>query len=376
MDNTKKLEKLITKANKENLAIIVFNDTETTGVSILDRILQSAHSVYLLNPETGDLKFSTYIEEYITPPVKINPFAATVHGIWYPDLEGAPKWEDSSSHKELTLLKEAGAYYCAHNSPFDTDMLSRENLSWPQDKVIDTLRIARHIYKADEEIESKGLQWLRYFFDFDAKDDFADLLKSYKIKRLQAHTALSDIVVLIYFFKFLFTEKKVNSLNEMLELTRTPVLEDKVTFGNVFEKGGSLKEALADSYTQYNKVKQGVEYFNWAMKNMETLSIDQKYAISFFTLENVKEGKLQITNKNISPMILTAAAFIPQHWDLLKKAGYDINKQKDMTRNSIKQKIENLLNSDNIEEQTKGNELKKSFDFMVFFADNYTEPNS
>jgi DNA polymerase III epsilon subunit-like protein len=356
----------IIKAAKENgEEILVFNDTETTGVSRTDRILQTAHSVYTINTETNKLKFQRYVEEYIDPPVPISPGSAAVHGIWKKDLEGAPEWSKSKSNKEMSELISAGAYYIAHNSPFDWEMLSREGIIWPMEKVIDTLRIARHVYAEDKEVESKGLQWLRYFFDFDSNEDFDKLVGSYGIERLQAHTALSDIVVLIYFFKFLFDTEKVSSLSEMSRLSMTPIIEDKVTFGNVFEKGSPLSEAVSSTYVQYGKTKTGLSYFNWAIKNMDRLSIDQKYAISYFAIEAAKNGKISITDKDITPMIYIAAAFIPDTWDYLKSLGYDTEAQRSVILKSIEDKIEKKLSEDSSdEEKEEGLVLKKDLEFM------------
>ena len=122
------------------------------------------------------------------------------HGIWYPDLKGKPVFSKTQSFIRLQELIDEGAYYCAHNSPFDIAMLKKEGIDWPEDKVIDTLNIARFL-ETDEKIESKSLQWLRYYYNFDEQKDFPALVKKFGIKRLQAHTALSDIVVLIYYFR-------------------------------------------------------------------------------------------------------------------------------------------------------------------------------
>jgi DNA polymerase III epsilon subunit-like protein len=357
----KNLKKEIDISKKENKEIIVFSDTETTGVSEEDRIIQIAYSVYRIDKDTLNLKFIYFREEFILAPIPIKPAAAAVHGFWKEDLKGAKEWSKSKSKKELELLKDNSAFICFHNSPFDIAMIEKEGLFWDNNKVIDTLRIARHIYKDREDIESKGLQYLRYFFDFDSKDSFKEIIKDYKIPKLIPHTALSDIVVLIYFFKFLVKTNSLNSLNEAIELSLTPVLDTKISFGNIFKKGTEFKEILLSTYEQWGKQKTGASYLNWAMKNMESLSMDQKFAISNETLELIKENKLDIHNKDLSPMILFAAAFIPEHEDFLTLKGFSVDKQKEMVHASLSKKIETLYNT----EKEKSIKLKKDFLFFL-----------
>lgn len=345
---------------KKDSKLIVVHDTETTGIKAEDRILQSAHAVYELTKK-GELKFVSYREEFIQPPVPINPMAASIHGIWEEDLLGAKSWCDSESKKELEELISKGAYYVAHNSPFDIEMLSREGLVWPIERVVDTLRVARIHYSQNSEIESKGLQYLRYFFNFNNKEDFRKLVKSFGIEKLQAHTALSDIVVLIYFIKHLQAEGI--SFEKMLELSSTPIIEDKVTFGNVFEKGSELSIALTSTYEQYGKRKTGLSYFNWAIKNMK-MSLDQKFNISYFAIKAAKEGKLNILDGDMSPFIYTASMFIPDFWDYLNSVGFNTSAQRQAGLIALQNTINQKLDS----EKEEALNLKKEFDFMERFV--------
>jgi DNA polymerase III epsilon subunit-like protein len=344
--------------------LIVFLDTETTGVNLLDRILQNAYSVF--TEKDGVLTFCYYIEEYINPERPISPFAAAVHGIWTKDLVGAKIWADSQSKKELEALRDAGAIFCAHNSPFDLGMLKKEGIEWDPTKVIDTLRVARHIFADNKEIESKGMQWLRYFFDFDANEDFQDLIAQFGIERLQAHTALSDIVVLIYLYKNILQQFPELSLKDMLMLSVTPVLDDKVSFGNVFPKGSSLYEAVIGSYVQYDKPKTGISYFNWAMKNMETLSMDQKYCISYYTMQAIEDGKLSIFSADVKPMIIFAAAFIPHFKKMLIRNNVNVVKDSELVYNAINNKIATLLADEST--ASNGAQLQNDFAFMKNFV--------
>lgn len=323
------IKKIIEKSQKENLKIVVFNDTETTGTDLEDCILQSAHSVYLINSE-NELIYGRYLEEYIEPKVPIKPAAAATHGIWKQDLVGAKKWSDSKSNKELNELNNAGAYYCAHNSPFDLTMLEKEGIIWNPEKVIDTLMIARHVFLENEEIESKGLQWLRYFFDFDSKEDFVKLVSDFKIKRLQAHTALSDIVVLIYFFQFLLKEKHVSSLEEMVILSTKFIHEDKLGFGNVVNQDSKFSELIGTTYTQYGKTKKFEDYILWNYQSNSAFRFDKKIDSAYFILKGFKEGKVKlpdltgIGNQNISDFVFKYnAGFIVEEWNYLNDSGFD-----------------------------------------------------
>lgn len=346
----KKIQDIFKKAGDNK--VIVFLDTETTGVGEGDRIIQNAHSVFIIN--NGKLDFQHYVEEYVEAPLPITPGAAAVHGIWEEDLIGAKPWEKTQSSKELKALQAGGAIFCAHNSPFDLGMLEKEGIVWSPLLVIDTLRVARHIYKDDEKIESKGMQWLRYFFNFDKNQDFKELVESFGVKRLQAHTALSDIVVLIYLFKEMLRTCNDLSIEKMLELSITPIIEDKVTFGNVFEKGSKLSEAITGSYIQYDKPKTGLSYYSWAMKNMETLSMDQKYCISYFAMKGCMDKKLSLSSADIKPMIFFAATFIPEFWPFLRENGFNQEDLSEKVLRSIEQKIVLQMS----EESTKNSAIK------------------
>jgi len=344
----------IAKEKKEQVVVIL--DTETTGVDIEDRIIQNAHAIYTIGANMK-LTFHKYLEEYIEAPLPIKPGAAAVHGIWKQDLVGAKVWKKSNSYYELDFLSKKGAYFVAHNSPFDLGMLEKEGIVWPEDKVIDTLRIARHIFSEDELITSKSLQWLRYYFDYDSRSDFSELVSHYGIKRLQAHTALSDIVVLVYFLKDIIKSNyggiELNSLQVLVDFTMKPLFEDKVTFGNEFERGTKLSVALSSTYMKWGKPKTGLSYYNWAMKNMENLSIDQKCSISYICMNLVKEGKLKIGDPDLKPMIFIAASFIPETWEMLTTLGYNVESMRDLVNKSLTKKVSDLNESGDGKDQIK-----------------------
>lgn len=345
--------------NAAGKKVIVFLDTETTGVKMEDRIIQNAHAVFILNG--SKLEFQHYVEEYVEAPLPISPGAAAVHGIWEQDLVGAKVWDKTQSAKELKALRDGGAIFCAHNSPFDLGMLEKEGISWNPLLVIDTLRVARHIYKDDTRIESKGMQWLRYFFNFDRNEDFNQLVESFGVKRLQAHTALSDIVVLIYLFQDMFRQFPDLTIDSMLQLSITPIIEDKITFGNAFERGSKLSDAITGTYLQYGKPKSGISYFNWAILNMD-LSMDQKYCISYFAMQGCIDKKLSLLSQDIKPMIFFAATFIPEFWPFLNENGFNVTELSEKVMKSINEKIELQLSDEST--SAAGDKLKTELLFM------------
>lgn len=343
---SKKMEKLLKEAEEKNLLVIVFNDTETTGATEEDRIIQSAHAVCFFDKTTNKIEFKHYMEEYIMPPLPIKPGAAVVHGIWKQDLIGAKPWINSKSKEELEYLCKNGAHYVAHNSPFDIKMLSKEGINWPLNKIFDTLRVARNIYLDNTELESRGLQYIRYFYDFDSKEDFADFVKQFKVKKLQAHTALSDIIVLMYFFKFMFEEKLVNSIEELFELSYKISHEDILNYGNTLPKTEKISILVKGTYLNRGKITPNMEFLHWAVscKDKYKPSFSKKVAIAYFAIEALRKKEMEYS-VSLTPMFYLSSAFIPEQWDFLTELNIDIFDFFLKTHKKVKDNIEELKNN-------------------------------
>ncbi len=73
------------------------------------------------------------------------------HGYRNRDVVNKPSFESLESNSKLREYEAAGDYYIAHNAPFDIGMLKKEGLLWNQDRVIDTLQVAKHLYKENDE---------------------------------------------------------------------------------------------------------------------------------------------------------------------------------------------------------------------------------
>ena len=332
---------------------IVFHDTETTGIDAEDRILQSAHAVFDFDPGTNTMELQSFREEIIKPPVPCKPEAAAVHGIWKTDYENAPSWEESASKKELEALSQEGAVYVAHNAMFDLVMLEKEGIVWGFDNVIDTLLVAQHLFREEDAVERSSLQYLRYFFDFDSSEDFQKFVRQFGIERLQAHTALSDIVVLAYLFQKFVQEHGYETVKN---LAHTPFLQDKVFFGNVFERGSSLEEAISGNYEQYGRIKRGVDYFKWAFDNMENLDLFSKISIANAAMMAVLNKKIALRDPALRPMLLTAHAFLPEYWPLTDTV------LSDEVRKKVQEKAKNSA-------EEKGDLVeRKRIDFLLYLA--------
>jgi len=350
----KEIENIIKDGNG---IYIIFHDTETTGIKKDDRILQSAHALYRF--KNSKIEFIDYLEENILPPVPIGPASAAVHGIWYPDLNDSPEFKNSQTKLFFDLFIENEVYYCAHNSDFDIGQLEKEGIFYPQDLVIDTLQIAKHFNKDNDDIESNGLQYLRYFYNFDMSDDFTSFISNYGIEKLQPHTALSDIAVLAYYFQELLKMGAFKDLSDAVKMTNTVVISDKVTFGNVFEKGTKISEAITSTYKQYGKNKNGIDYFNWAISNMEGMQPDIKISIAKHVMDKCLSGELNINSNSVYPMKLVAAAFLPEYSDFLSKSGINIESAKNKVLDSIKGKIKEIENRGEEDESRVYSSLKK-----------------
>ncbi|MFL1707482.1 exonuclease domain-containing protein [Campylobacter sp. MOP7] len=301
----------------------VFYDTETTGTKTDDRILEIAYCAYKFDPEAKEklVRSSHFRSELINPQKAIHPVASATHGYRMKDVENAPIW--ANSHAKIAIedfLQDNNVYFVAHNAPFDKDMMHRENVEIPSYRSIDTYRLAKHYLKDIEGIESYGLQPLRYFFNLDDDPDCIAIQKEFGVEKLQPHTALSDIIALIWLMKKFIKDGYVTNMQSILSKAFEPLFSDKVTFGNIFEKGSPLTKALCSTYQQggYGKVRTGLSYYAWAMENMDALSIEDKVNISYFVMKLIEEGSLNPTKEDVDPFIKYAAAFLPQYYNLIR----------------------------------------------------------
>jgi DNA polymerase-3 subunit epsilon/exodeoxyribonuclease X len=239
----------------------VILDTETTGASEPDRIIQLG---YLVLSPGNDTEVHN---EFCSSEVPIGFGAMEVHGITPEMIEDKPACTETAAYKRLEALNSDTNYMIIHNAPFDLGMLGKEGFSLKM-KLIDTLRCAKHLYK-DEE--AHRLQYFRYKMGlYKSEKAEADALGI----EVKAHDAIGDVLVLKLFLSEL--RKTVqeqfpgeNPVEKMVELTKEPVfITAPLRFGK--HKGKTLSEIVAED--------RG--YLEWMIGNMENLDEDMRYSIS------------------------------------------------------------------------------------------------
>jgi len=234
-------------------------DTETTGVGENDRVIQLGYIVL------GAKEVEVH-NEFFSSEVPIGFGAMEVHGITPDMIEGKPSCKESVAYKRLQELNTDENYMIIHNAPFDLGMLQKEGFD-TQMKVIDTLRVAKHILP-DED--AHRLQYFRYKMElYKEEQKEADALGI----EVKAHDAIGDVLILKLLLSKLKEEVSTqfpseNPVEKMVDLTNTPILIKTFRFGK--HKGKELKEvALSDA-----------GYLRWMLSSMDNLDDDMRYSLN------------------------------------------------------------------------------------------------
>jgi len=243
------------------MAKYVILDTETTGTNEEDRVIQLGYMVL------GAKEIEVH-NEFCSSEIPIKFGAMEVHGITPDMLENKPQCTQTQAYKRLLELNTADNYLIIHNAPFDIKMLEKEGFD-TQMKVIDTLRVAKHVMP---EEEAHRLQYFRYKMElYKEEQKEADALGI----EVKAHDAIGDVLVLKLFLSKL---KKIvqeqfpseNPVEKMVDLTNTPILVTAFRFGK--HKGKTLQEVAHED----------AGYLRWMLKNMENLDEDMRYSINYY----------------------------------------------------------------------------------------------
>ncbi|MEA3523891.1 MAG: 3'-5' exonuclease [Campylobacterota bacterium] len=246
------------------MAKYVLLDTETTGTSEEDRIIQLGFIVLEGKKETK------VYNEFCSSERRISFGAMEVHGITPEMIEGKPSCTQMSAYQELEAINEAGNYMVIHNAPFDLAMLAKEGFTCKM-KLIDTLRCAKHVF---DDSEAHRLQFFRYkmgLYKYEKAE--ADALGI----EVKAHDAIGDVLVMKLFLSKLreAVQEKfpgVNPVEKLVQLTSQPVQIKTFRFGKY--RGKNIADiALEDA-----------GYLRWVQSNMD-LDEDMKY-----TLEKVLQA--------------------------------------------------------------------------------------
>ncbi|MEA2091836.1 MAG: exonuclease domain-containing protein [Campylobacterota bacterium] len=237
----------------------VILDTETTGVGENDRVIQLGFVVL----GAKDIEVHN---EFYSSDVPVSFGAMEVHGITPEMLEGKPTCQESVSYKRLQELNVSDNYVIIHNAPFDLGMLEKEGFK-TQMKVIDTLRVAKHILP-DED--AHRLQYFRYKMGLYKDEQKEANTLGVEVK---AHDAIGDVLVLKLFLSKLkelitSTFPDENPVEKMVDLTNTPILVKSFRFGKY--KGKTLAEVAASD----------AGYLRWMLTSMENLDDDMRYSIN------------------------------------------------------------------------------------------------
>ena len=246
------------------MAKYILFDTETTGNNEEDRIIQVGAMIV---DTKGQLEV---FDELCSTVLPIKVDAMAVHGITPNLIEGKGLFIETNFYKTLCSLNNQENYLIAHNMPFDLGMLKKEGFV-PDIKIIDTLRVARHLIP---EAPSKALQYLRYYLEL-YKEEEAEADK-YTIT-IKAHDAIGDVLVMKLLLSKLVTLTKekypdTHPMAKMEELTNTPIFIETFVFGKYKDR------KIADV------CREDMGYIEWMKKNME-LDEDMKY-----TLDTIIKG--------------------------------------------------------------------------------------
>ena len=234
-------------------------DTETTGTNEQDRVIQLGYIVLGTQPIEVH-------NEFCSCDTPISYGAMEVHGITQEMIEGKPMCKETTAYKRLLELNTPQNYMIIHNAPFDLGMLEKEGFE-TQMKVIDTLRVAKHIF---EDEEAHRLQYFRYKMGlYKSEQKEADALGI----EVKAHDAIGDVLVLKLFLSKLkdavaskFPDE--NPVEKMVDLTNTPILIKTFRFGKY--KGKTLQEVASSD----------AGYLRWMLTGMENLDEDMRYSIN------------------------------------------------------------------------------------------------
>ena len=243
------------------MAKYIILDTETTGVGETDRVIQLGYIVLGTKPIEVHNEFNS-------SDVPISFGAMEVHGITPDLLTDKPVCTETSAYKRLLELNTNENYLIIHNAPFDIKMLEKEGFS-TQMKVIDTLRVAKHVLP-DEE--AHRLQYFRYKMELYKEEDKEAAALGVVVK---AHDAIGDVLVLKLLLSKLREAVQVaypseNAVEKMVELTNTPILVKIFRFGK--HKGKELAEVA----------REDAGYLRWMLSSMETLDDDLRYSINYY----------------------------------------------------------------------------------------------
>lgn len=224
----------------------IFLDTETTGLLDEDRLVEVGYR------PAGHPSISQRFKAEL--PVKFGAMA--VNHISNTMLKDCERFEGSDMQATLKKFADEGYILVAHNAPFDIKMLEKDGVFFKN--YIDTKKMS-HALDPDEEMESHRLQYLRYYHGVE-------------LPHAEAHTAEGDIAVLEAVFHKLNELLGNKTPEELMEMSRLPVLHTKFKFGKY---NGNSIESVAS-------INPG--YLEWMLEQKK--NSDQNEEDWIYTLEH------------------------------------------------------------------------------------------
>lgn len=183
-------------------------DTETTGNEDADQVCEIA----VVGVTMGGVGRGR--DQLIKPTCSISPVARAVHHITDEELRCAPTMTELMQRRIslLNILKNAD-YVAGHSVDFDLKMLAQSGFECAKPKVC-TWVCARHLWP---NAPAYGNQVLRYWLNLDVPRT-----------KHPPHRAMTDALATACLLTKMLETKHIANL---VELTVTPVLLQKVTFG-------------------------------------------------------------------------------------------------------------------------------------------------
>jgi len=244
------------------MAKYILFDTETTGASENDRIIQVGAMIVHSRDE-----IEVY-NELCSTEVPISTEAMEIHNITPDVIENQPPYLELDFCKKLEAYNDKENYLIAHNISFDLAMVEKEGFD-NNYTLIDTLRCAKHLLP---DSPYHRLQYLRYSLElYKTEGAEADKLGV----TIKAHDAIGDVLVmklllskLVLLAKEQFPEEK-NPMLTLDKLTQTPVLMKTFKFGK--HKGKEVADVA----------KEDAGYMKWMKGNMD-LDEDMAFTLDYY----------------------------------------------------------------------------------------------
>jgi exodeoxyribonuclease X len=201
---------------------LIVVDCETTGLNLDCEVVEVATVV--LSDDSGALRPITTWSSLVKPLDPIPPMARVIHHISDEDVANAPTLAHAMLLASIAVEVGAGGVLAAHNAPFDSGFLSL-------DIPICTWRCSCHVWP---EAPSHKNQVLRYWLPGLEQEIIASVADgdiAIDDWCLGMHRALPDAFVTAHLLRRLVAER---SVDELVRLSKTPILHKTVGFGKHF----------------------------------------------------------------------------------------------------------------------------------------------